>query len=133
MSETNTDDSLGKVIDAVIMLRDMKEEIVRRHKAELEAVTTKIGRLENHLAAAMQARGLTALKGPGGTAFLKFVDTATVADFAAVLEHVRTEDAWELLKGAVSKEAVKEYIKLHGTPPPGVNYTQAQVCQVRRS
>lgn len=122
----------GKVIAAVIQLRDLKDEITKRQKAEIETVNTKIGKLEGFLQGMLIESGLTAYKSEHGTAFLKFVDSATVQNFEEVLEFVRETGRWEMLKGAVSKEAVKEYIEANGDAPPGVKYTKAQVCQIRR-
>jgi hypothetical protein len=47
-----------------------------------------------------------------------------VSDFEATLAEIRAHELWHLLTKAVSKEAVKEYIAEHNTPPPGVTYSE---------
>ena len=48
-----------------------------------------------------------------GTAYRSTRSSATVADWEAVLDHVKEQDAWELLERRVSKGAIQQYRDVH--------------------
>ena len=53
-------------------------------------------------------------------------------DFDTFMAFVRENNAENFLKKDVNKTAVMEYVKEHGTPPPGVNMTSRREVQIRR-
>ena len=67
-----------------------------------------------------------------GTAYKSVRASATVADFDALLDHVRENDAWELLEHRVNKTAVEQFKAVDGDLPPGVNWSETQVVNFRR-
>jgi len=67
-----------------------------------------------------------------GTAYKSVRASATVADFDALLDHVRENDAWELLERRVNKTAVEQFKAVDGDLPPGVNWSETQVVNFRR-
>jgi hypothetical protein len=67
-----------------------------------------------------------------GTAYKSVRASATVADFDALLDHVRENDAWELLERRVNKTAVEQFQAVDGDLPPGVNWSETQVVNFRR-
>lgn len=121
-----------EVIAAYIKLRDMKTEVTRRHKEELETINEKMGKLENWLQRELISQGVESFKTSAGTAFLKRVDSATVSDWEKTLAFIIDQEDWSLLEGRVNKKAVRDFIDGNGAPPPGVSYTETLVTQVRR-
>lgn len=125
-----------KIEDVVlryVQLRDQKDKIAADAKAQTETIGKQLQVIEGWLHGMLQKLGAESFKTEHGTAFIKQTDYAGVQDFNLVVEYVKQNDAWNLLKKDVNKTAVKEYINEHGVPPPGVNYGMKQEVQVRRA
>jgi len=45
-------------------------------------------------------------------------------NWKSTLEYIKIHGFWALLTNAVSKEIVKDYVKEHKAPPPGVKYSE---------
>ena len=58
--------------------------------------------------------------------------SAVVSDWDAILDHVKENEAWELIERRVNKTAIKEFRDEHDDLPPGVSWNEAQVVNVRR-
>lgn len=67
-----------------------------------------------------------------GTAYKSTRSSATVADWDAFLDHVKDNDAWEMLERRVNKTAVEQFKSVDGDLPPGVNWSETQVVNFRR-
>lgn len=124
--------NIDDVIGAYVALRDLIDETTKRHKEELAPHREKMAKIEAWLQNQLQTQGLQNFKGKSGTAFLKNVTGATVADWDATLPFIRDNNLWEMLERRVSKSVVEDYIEAHGEVPPGVNFTNETVVQVRR-
>lgn len=125
--------SVDKVIAAYIKLRDTKDEVKRKHSAELAPINDQMMKLEAFLQSELQKAGLTQFKAAGvGVAFIKTDTSATVEDRDAFFDFVKTNGKWELLDARCSKSVVQEYVEAHGEIPPGIKFQQEQVVQIRR-
>ena len=67
-----------------------------------------------------------------GTAYRSTRASATVGDWDAFLDHVKGNDAWEMLERRVNKTAVEQFKSVEGDLPPGVNWSETQVVNFRR-
>ena len=67
-----------------------------------------------------------------GTAYRTTRVSASVADWDAVLDHIRENDAWEMLERRVNKTAVEQFKAVNDDLPPGVNWSETQVVNFRR-
>lgn len=67
-----------------------------------------------------------------GTAYRSTRASATVGDWDTFLDHVRENEAWEMLERRVNKTAVEQYKAEDGDLPPGVNWSETQVVNFRR-
>lgn len=67
-----------------------------------------------------------------GVAYRTTRTSTSVADFEALLGHVKENEAWELIERRVSKTAVQEFVEEHGDLPPGVNMSSVQQINFRR-
>lgn len=126
------------LIAKYVELRDRKaalEKTVREQTAQLDNLMNAI---ETRLTAFLDEQGVTSLKSPSGTVYFTHRESATVADWVAVLDYIRANEAWDLLEHRVSKTAVKalmeedrngEYQK---PPPPGVDFRRFRTVGVRR-
>jgi hypothetical protein len=67
-----------------------------------------------------------------GTAYRSTRASATVGDWDTFLDHVRENEAWEMLERRVNKTAVEQFKAEDGDLPPGVNWSETQVVNFRR-
>jgi hypothetical protein len=100
--------------------RDAYRKIVKAKEAEYKEALDLIGDvLRGHL----QSNGLQNAATPAGTAFLKTVRSATVADTTAFREHVIQNGEYELADFRANVDAVQAYMDEHkGALPAGINF-----------
>lgn len=124
---------IDQIVEKYIALRDAKA----KHKAEYEAKVAEIevalDRIEKHLLEKMQEQGLKSLPTGAGTAYISHRTSATVADWDSVLQFVREHDAWQMLEKRVSKTAIEEFRAANDDLPPGINWYESVVVNVKRS
>ena len=123
---------ISKRVEQYVTLRDLikvKEtefkEGIARYKKALEDLNTI---LLNHL----NDIGGNSLNTDAGTVYKTEKKSAPLADPAAFMSYVVDNAAFDLLDRKANVTAVTEYIKQHGTSPPGVNFSTAFVVGVRR-
>lgn len=124
--------NVGDVIRTYMKLRDQKAAIEARVKDEVSTLKAKMEKLEAYLKAQMDAQGLTSFKSDYGTAFLTTTDYANVADWDAVLDFIRGNEAYDMLEKRVSKIAVRGYIEQSKAVPPGINYGTKLEVNIRK-
>lgn len=124
--------TVDNVIAAYIKLRDKKEALESSVKEQTKELTEKMVKLENYLREQADAQGVTSFKTKHGTAFLTTTDFAAVADWDAVLDFVKTHDAYDMLERRVSKKAVRGYIDSMKQVPAGINYGTRLDINIRR-
>ena len=49
-----------------------------------------------------------------------------------LLDHVKDNDAWEMLERRVNKTAVEQFKAVNDDLPPGINWSETQVVNFRR-
>jgi len=119
-------------VAAYIKLRAQKDAIEKQIEEDVKIIKGKMEKIEAWLKVQMDAQGLTSVKSDHGTAFLTTTDYANVENWDAVLDFVRTNDAYDMLNKAVSKTAVRGYIEQHKAVPPGVNYGTKLEVNIRK-
>jgi len=124
----NVDD----VIATYMKLRYRKEIIEAGIKEEVAIIKAKMEKLEAWIKEQADAQGVTSFKTKHGTAFLTTTDYANVADWDAVLDFVRENDAYDMLEKRISKIAVRGYIDLNKSVPAGVNYGTKLEVNIRK-
>jgi ATP-dependent Lon protease len=124
--------TVEKVIDAYLKLRIEKETKDAKHREEVKAIKEKMGKLEGWIKTQADEQGVTSFRTDNGTAFLTTSDYANVADWDSVLRYIQKHEAFDLLERRVSKMAVRGYIDLNKSVPPGVNYGTAISVSVRK-
>jgi hypothetical protein len=124
--------NVGDVIRTYMKLRDQKAAVEGEVKERLAAIKGKMEKLEAYLKTQMDAQGLTSFKSDYGTAFLTTTDYANVADWDAVLDFIRDNDAYDMLEKRVSKIAVRGYIETNKAVPPGITYGTKLEVNIRK-
>jgi hypothetical protein len=127
---------MTKISEAVakyMELRQIKDSIDEEYKEKLGKVRKAMDMLESHFLKYFDSTGQTQIKTSDATVFVKTNDYAQVADWDAVLEFVRENDAYEFLEKRVSKTAVRDYIDDKKEVPPGINYGSKLSVNVRKA
>jgi hypothetical protein len=124
----NVDD----VVATYMKLRSQKESIEAEVKDRVSAIKAKMEKLEAWIKEQADVQGVTSFKTKHGTAFLTTTDYANVADWDAVLDFIRTQEAFDMLEKRISKIAVRGYIEANKAVPPGVNYGTKLEINIRK-
>lgn len=124
----NVDD----VVATYMKLRSQKEAIEAEVKDKVKGLKEKMEKLEAWIKEQADAQGVTSFKTKHGTAFLTTSDYANVAEWDAVLDFIRTQEAFDLLEKRVSKIAVRGYIEANKAVPPGITYGTKLEVNIRK-
>lgn len=122
-----------------VELRNRKAEIEKKAEEEKRKLTKIMEAIELKLKEVMHEQGSTSVKTPHGTAYIAYKESATVADWEAVLNYITMNERWDMLERRVSKATVKSIMdedkdgNYVNPPPPGVNFTRFETVNVRRS
>jgi hypothetical protein len=122
-----------QLVERYIKLRDAKAEIARVAKEKAARIDTVQKRIEAALLAQFNQLGLDNVKTAAGTAYKSTRTSATVADRDAMLEWVIANENWNFIESRVNKTAVEEFRNEHNDLPPGINWSEEIVINVRRS
>lgn len=114
--------NIDDVVATYMKLRSHKEQIDAEAKAKVDEIKAKMMKLEAWIKEQADLQGVTSFKTKHGTAFLTTTDFANVADWDAVLNFIRENEAYDMLEKRISKVAVRGYIEQTKSVPPGVNY-----------
>lgn len=124
---------LSEAVELYISLRDKKAEISKARKEEEAAVQVKMDKLEGQLMTALDKLGGEGMRTSAGTAYISSRTSATVADKEAFMNHIKANDAFELMDVRANKTAVDAYAAANGDVPPGVNYRTERTVAIRRN
>lgn len=124
---------IGNLVQKYIVLRDKKDSIRNSVKEKLEKIEQVLTVVEAALLAEFQAQGVNSMSTPNGTAYQTTRTSCKVGDWDAVLDFIKTNDAYEFLDKRVNKTAVAEYREANNDLPPGVSWVEDLTIQVRRS
>jgi uncharacterized protein YydD (DUF2326 family) len=101
-------------------------------KEQTKELKEKMEKLEAWIKEQADVQGVTSFKTKHGTAFLTTTDYANVADWDAVLNYIRENEAYDMLEKRVSKVAVRGYIEANKAVPAGVNYGTKLEVNIRK-
>jgi len=121
-----------KRVGQYIKLRDLKAEMKEKHESELKPVNETMAMIEEELKSALNSVNATNMKTDAGTVSISVKASASAADINAFWTWVITQGAFDMLDKKPNVTAITEYVKQHGVPPPGVNYSTYQGIGVRR-
>lgn len=124
---------IAAIVEKYIALRDRKAELKAAYEASVKDIDTAMERVENHLLRQMQEMGVESVRTPYGTPYISLRTSATVADWEVVLDFIKRHDEWHMLERRVNKTVVDEFRKAHNDLPPGINWREERVVNIRRS
>ena len=120
------------VVATYMKLRSQKESMEAEVKDRVSTIKAKMEKLEAWIKEQADAQGVTSFKTKHGTAFLTTTDYANVADWDAVLDFIRENEAYDMLEKRISKIAIRGYIDLNKAVPAGVNYGTKLEVNIRK-
>ena len=124
--------TVSDIVRTYMKLRNQKEQIEAEAKDSVAKLKEKMAKLEAWIKEKADADGVTSFKTDHGTAFLTTTDYANVADWDAVLDFIRENEAYDMLEKRISKLAVRGYIETNKAVPPGVNYGTKLEVNIRK-
>lgn len=124
--------NLTEIIAKYVALRDAKDAINAKAKADVKVIDADLDTIEAWLLNQANEQGVNSFATDAGTAFVKQTDYANVSDWNQTIDFIKANNMWHMLKKDVNKTAVKEFIDANGVPPPGVNWGAKQEIQIRR-
>lgn len=124
---------MEELVEKYIQLRDKKAEISAAFKAKTAKLDAVIEKIEGVLLQQFNELGMESVRTKAGTAYKSTRASATVADWDNVLGFIQRNELWNMLEHRVNKSAVEQFKEEHGDLPPGVNWREEVVVNVRRS
>lgn len=125
--------TLDQLVEQYIALRDMKAQKKAAYELEVGKIVAVMDKVEARLLQLFTQIGADSVKTSAGTAYVSTRSSATVADWDTFLTHVQSNGAWELLERRCSKTAIEQYKAANEDLPPGVNWSEERVVNIRRS
>jgi hypothetical protein len=113
-------------------LRDRKEEIAKRHAAELKPYNELMSELEMRLLDAMNQQGANSLSTTTGVAYKVTRISYTVEDPKEFRQYIEATGDVDLMESRVSKSALDERLKNGGTLPPGIKVSSFTTVNIRK-
>lgn len=124
--------NLTEIIAKYVALRDAKDAINAKAKADIKVIDVDLDIIEAWLLNQANEQGVNSFATDAGTAFVKETDYANVSDWNLTIAFIIENKMFQMLKKDVNKTAVKEFIDANGVPPPGVNWGAKKEVQIRR-
>jgi len=123
----------GSLLKLFIALRDRRARRKADYNADDAGDKEKQNNIEVEFLKRFNERGIDNVSSKEfGTAYRSTRVSATVADWDSLLEHIKADEAWEMLERRVNKTAVLQYKEENEDLPPGVNWNETQVVNFRR-
>ena len=124
---------LSDLVGKYVELRDKKAELKVEFDTKVAKLDEALGKIEAVLLKTFDDAGMDSVKTPFGTAYTSLQTSASVADPDAFRQFVKANDAFEFYQNRVSKTAVEQYKAVHDDIPPGLNWREERVVNIRRA
>lgn len=123
----------AQLVGVYIKLRDRRAQRRAAHDNEDADDKARQEKIEAVLLRRFAAQGVESVRTTAGTAYKATRTSATVADWDAFLAFVRGAEAWDMLEKRAAKNSVEQYKAANEDLPPGVNWREEAVINVRRA
>lgn len=124
---------MNAIVARYVELRDKKAQKKAEFDQQLGRYDEAMGKLEGMLLQHLNASNLESVRTEAGTAYKAVQSRVNVADWDAVRGFIEQNNFWHMLDKRVNKTAVLAYKQEHdGLLPPGLNYSEEIVVNIRR-
>lgn len=124
---------MEELIEKYIKLRDAQAQVKEAAKAKLAKIEAVMDKIEGYILEEFNAQGIESARTEAGTAYKTLRTSATVADWPATLSYIQEHNLWDMLERRVSKTAVEAFRDEHKDLPPGINWREEVLVNIRRS
>lgn len=124
---------MEELVNKYIELRDAKSTIKAQADAKIAKLDAVLDKIEAALLAEFTESGIESMRTKAGTAYKQTRTSAGVADWESVLRFIQDNGLWHMLEKRVNKSAVEQFKDANGDLPPGLNWREEVVINVRRS
>jgi hypothetical protein len=141
MSDTTTVDisqiplpeNVDELVSQYVRLRDRIKEADDAHKKKTAGARELLEKLNGKMLERLNDLGGESVKTSAGTVYRTTKKSASIADGDLFRGWVIENGAYDVVDWKANANAVEDFIKAEGTPPPGVNYSQTYLVGVRRA
>jgi len=141
MSDTTTVDisqiplpeNVDELVSQYVRLRDRIKEADDAHKKKTASARELLEKLNGKMLERLNDLGGESVKTSAGTVYRTTKKSASIADGDLFRGWVIENGAYDVVDWKANANAVEDFIKAEGTPPPGVNYSQTYLVGVRRA
>ena len=128
-----SDFSIEKIVAAYIKIRDAKEAIYAKYKAESAELEEQMTILKHKLLDVSKETGVTSFSTPHGTAYRTVKDRYWTNDWESFYTFMRENNAMGLLEKRIHQTNMKEYLENNpGEEPMGLNIDREYEITIRR-
>lgn len=124
---------VSDLVDKYIQIRDRKAQLKKEYEAKVAPLEEAHAKIEAKFLELFEKTGTDSLKTEFGTAYRSTRSSVTTADRDAFMTYIRENDEWPLLEVRPAKAAVEVFKEEHGELPPGLNYREEMVVNIRRA
>lgn len=129
----DSDISIEKIVAAYIKIRDTKEAIYAKYKAESAELEEQMTILKHKLLDVSKETGVTSFSTPHGTAYRTVKDRYWTNDWESFYTFMRDNNAMGLLEKRIHQTNMKEYLENNpGEEPMGLNIDREYEITIRR-
>lgn len=124
---------LNELVEKYIAIRDKRAQLKAKYEAKAAVLDGVLDKIEATLLKTFDDVGMDSVKTSAGTAYRTLRTTASVADWDAFFAYVKEHNAWEMLERRCSKTAVEQFRAANDDLPPGLNWREERVVNIRRT
>lgn len=122
-----------EIVEKYMTLRERKKEMKTEYESKVATIDEAMDRIERHFLGKMQEAGMESIRTKFGTVYKQVRVSTTVADREMFKQYCDDNDAWHLIDIRCQPTAIKEFKEEHDDVPPGVNFSQHMVVNIRKS
>ena len=128
-----SDISIEKIVAAYVKIRDAKDAIYQKYKAETTELEEQMNVLKYKLLEVSKETGVTSFSTPSGTAYRTVKDRYWTNDWESFYDFMRDNNAMGLLEKRIHQTNMKEYLENNpGEEPKGLNIDREYEITIRR-
>ena len=128
-----SDFSIEKVVEAYIKIRDTKEGIYAKYKAETAELEEQMTILKHKLLEVSKETGVTSFSTPQGTAYRTVKDRFWTNDWESFYKFMQEHEAMGLLEKRIHQTNMKEFLENNpDVEPMGLNIDREYEITLRR-
>jgi hypothetical protein len=116
-----------------IAVRYKMREIKARQEEELKPLVDLHNDLTSWFIEVLDGLSAQSVKTGQGTVYQNTSYTSSVTDPKAFMDHVITNQSWDLLDPTANPNTVRDYVERHNSEPPGVKLSAIRTVGVRRA